>query len=176
MSDNGEADTEEPAVPLGEGDPVEGAPTARITSRLYFPIEESEVLRREGDTTIRTPDGPRDLADVLAESDEVYFPDRQSLVDTVEGVIGTGPIPTDGDGSSGEAASSEDLGTEVAEADNAAEASQGTAAPDEDNAAEADEETGEADVDEDEGTDAAAPPADESIEDEGGFEFNDPEE
>ena len=38
MSDNGdeegEADEEEPAVELGEGEPVEGAPVARVASRL----------------------------------------------------------------------------------------------------------------------------------------------
>ena len=98
MSDNGdeegEADEEEPAVELGEGEPVEGAPVARVASRLHYAIEKSEVVRREGDTTIRTPDGPRELSAVLEESDEVYFDTRQSFVDAVREVVGTGPVPT----------------------------------------------------------------------------------
>ncbi|MFQ3318255.1 MAG: hypothetical protein ACI8UR_000391 [Natronomonas sp.] len=100
MSDNGdeeaeaEAEEAEPAVPLGEGAPVEGAPLARVASRLHYAIEKSEIERREGDTTIRTPDGPRELGDVLAETDEVYFDTRQSFEDAVREVIGTGTIPT----------------------------------------------------------------------------------
>ena len=100
-----------PVVELGEGDPVEGAPLSRVASRLYYGIEKSEVRRREGETTIRTPDGPRTLGDVLEPVDETYFDTRQALVDTVEGVVGTGPIPTtdgrdeaagDGDGAAAE--------------------------------------------------------------------------
>jgi hypothetical protein len=95
MSDNGDEETEEePAVELGDGEPVEGAPLARVASRLHYAIEKSEIVRREGDTTIRTPDGPRELADVLEASDEVYFDTRQSFVDAVEDVVGTGPVPT----------------------------------------------------------------------------------
>jgi hypothetical protein len=95
MSDNDEAEEEaEPAVPLGEGPSVEGAPLARVASRLHYAIERSEILRREGETTIRTPDGPRELADILEESDEVYFDTRQSFEDAVREIIGTGPIPT----------------------------------------------------------------------------------
>ena len=93
MSDDEETE-EEPAVELGEGDPVEGAPLARVASRLHYAIERSEVVRREGDTTIRTPDGPRELADVLEETDEVYFDTRQAFVDAVREVVGTGPVPT----------------------------------------------------------------------------------
>ncbi|QLD86421.1 hypothetical protein HWV23_12020 [Natronomonas halophila] len=96
MSDNGEeAEDEGPAVELGEGDSVEGAPLARVASRLHYAIEKSEVERREGDTTIRTPDGPRELGAVLEETDEVYFDTRQSFEDAVREVIGTGPIPTE---------------------------------------------------------------------------------
>ncbi|WP_254838674.1 DUF5789 family protein [Natronomonas marina] len=95
MSDNGDEETEEePAVELGDGEPVEGAPLARVASRLHYAIEKSEIVRREGDTTIRTPDGPRELADILEASDEVYFDTRQSFVDAVEDVVGTGPVPT----------------------------------------------------------------------------------
>jgi len=93
MSDTDE-ESEGPAVPLGDGEPVEGAPLARVSSRLHYAIEKSELLRREGETTIRTPDGPRDLASVLEESDEVYFDTRQAFEDAVRDVIGTGPVPT----------------------------------------------------------------------------------
>ena len=93
MSDDEKAE-EDPAVELGDGDPVEGAPLARVASRLHYAIEKSEVVRREGDTTIRTPDGPRELADVLEETDEVYFDTRQAFADAVREVVGTGPVPT----------------------------------------------------------------------------------
>ena len=93
MSDN-ENEYESPAVPLGEGDPVEGAPPARVASRLHYAIEKSELIRREGETTIRTPDGPRELASVLEESDEVYFDTRQAFENAVREAIGTGPVPT----------------------------------------------------------------------------------
>jgi hypothetical protein len=94
MSDEDEETEEEPAVELGEGADVEGAPLARVTHRLHYGIEHSEVVRREGDTVIRTPDGPRELGDVLAESDETYFDTRNALESAVESVVGTGPVPT----------------------------------------------------------------------------------
>ena len=93
MSDD-EDETEGLAVELGDGNPVEGAPPARVASRLHYAIERSEVVRREGDTTIRTPDGPRELADVLEETDEVYFDTRRAFVDAVHEVVGTGAVPT----------------------------------------------------------------------------------
>lgn len=85
---------EEPAVELGEGDPVEGAPLSRVAARLTWAIQKSEVDRKEGETVIRTPDGPRALSDVLAEVDETYFDTRRSFEDAVREVIGTGPVPT----------------------------------------------------------------------------------
>jgi hypothetical protein len=92
------ADDEEensgPIVELGEGESVEGAPLSRLTSRLHYGIPKSEVVRREGDEVIRTPDGPRELADVLDESDETYFPRKQDLTTAVEDVVGTGSVPT----------------------------------------------------------------------------------
>ena len=94
MSDNGEEEADELAVELGDGEPVEGAPPARVASRLHYAIEKSEIIRREGETVIRTPDGPRELADVLAESDEVYFDTRQAFETAIRDVIGTGPVPT----------------------------------------------------------------------------------
>ena len=90
--DNDEA--EEPAVELGEGEPVEGAPLSRVAERLTWAIQKSEIDRKEGDTTIRTPDGPRMLSDVLAEMDETYFPTRRAFQEAVREVIGTGPVPT----------------------------------------------------------------------------------
>lgn len=96
MADDEEDEEEEgPVVELGEGADVEGAPLARITVRFHYGIEKSEVVRREGDTPIRTPAGPRELGDVLAESDETYFPRRQALERAVREEIGHGPVPTD---------------------------------------------------------------------------------
>ncbi len=92
MADDEE--NEEPAVPLGEGEPVEGAPVARIAERLMWGVEKSTVADREGDTTVRTPDGPRELADVLADVDQSYFATRQEFLGAVEDAIGTGPVPT----------------------------------------------------------------------------------
>lgn len=92
MSDTDEEDG--PAIELGEGDPVEGAPLARVSSRLHYAIGKNEIVRREGETVIRTPDGPRELASVLEETDEVYFDTRRAFETAVREVIGTGPVPT----------------------------------------------------------------------------------
>lgn len=83
-----------PAVTLGEGESVEGAPLARVAERLMWGIEKSEIERREGDVIIRTPDGPRQLAGVLDEVETPYFSSRQEFTDAVATVIGTGPVPT----------------------------------------------------------------------------------
>ena len=93
MADDEEED-DGPIVELGEGPAVDGAPLSRVSSRLHFGIERSEVLRREGDTEIRTPDGPRTIESVFDESDETYFPTSESLRETVKGIVGTGPVPT----------------------------------------------------------------------------------
>lgn len=85
---------DEPTVELGEAATVEGAPLARVAARLAWPQQRSEVDRKEGDTVIRTPDGPRELSAVLAEVDVTYFSRRQEFVDAVHDVVGTGPIPT----------------------------------------------------------------------------------
>ena len=118
MADEDEEEESGPVVELGEGDPVEGAPLPRVASRLYYGIKRSEVIRREGETAIRTPDGPRELGDVLDSVDETYFDTRQALVDTVEGVVGTGPVPTtDGerDATTGDGGNEGDKGAEKAE-------------------------------------------------------------
>ena len=91
MSDD---EDEDPAVSLGEHTPVEGAPLARVSSRLTWPKEKSEVDRLEGDSVIRTPDGPRELSAVLEEVDETYFQRHQEFEEHIRSVIGTGPIPT----------------------------------------------------------------------------------
>jgi hypothetical protein len=93
--EDGEEEAEEPAVELGEGEPIEGAPLARVTARLHFPLQKSEVQRREGGTTIRTPSGPRTVTDVLADVETTYFATDDEFRSTIEGVIGTGPVPTE---------------------------------------------------------------------------------
>lgn len=92
MSD--EDEDSEPAVSLGERTPVEGAPLARVSSRLTWPKEKSEIDRLEGESVIRTPDGPRALSAVLEEVDETYFQRHQEFESEVREVIGTGPVPT----------------------------------------------------------------------------------
>jgi hypothetical protein len=87
-------DDDGPAVELGDGDPVEGAPLARVASRLTWGMPMSELREREGETVIRTPDGPQSLGDVLDQVDVPYFESRLEFVDAVEDVVGTGPVPT----------------------------------------------------------------------------------
>ena len=90
MSD--EEEDAEPAVELGEHTPVEGAPLARVTSRMNWPVQKSEVDRLEGDSVIRTPEGARSISDVLEEIDETYFERRQEFEEYVREVIGSGPV------------------------------------------------------------------------------------
>jgi hypothetical protein len=94
MSDD-EEETEEPAVELGEGADVEGAPLARVASRLHWPQERSSIHRKVGDVPVRTPDGPQRLGDVLEKTEVTYYERRQEFVDEIERVVGTGPVPTD---------------------------------------------------------------------------------
>lgn len=98
MSEEESADAEEdqaPAVELGEGTTVEGAPLARVASRLTWPKERSEILRQEGASVIRTPDGPRELSSVLEGTDTTYFATRQAFLQAVRDVVGVGPVPTE---------------------------------------------------------------------------------
>lgn len=85
---------EEPAVELGDGPDVEGAPLARVASRLTWPQERSRIEDKEGDAVIRTPDGPRELSAVLTAVDETYFDRRQTFLAEVRDVIGHGPVET----------------------------------------------------------------------------------
>jgi hypothetical protein len=94
MTDDEES--EEPAVTLGTQRAVDGAPLARVTARLMWGIERSAVRDREGDTLIRTPDGPRELGELLDEVDRQYFATRQEFEAALEDVIGDGAVPTEG--------------------------------------------------------------------------------
>jgi hypothetical protein len=89
-----ESEDEGPAVELGDGEPVEGVPLARVASRLMWGMPKSDLEAREGDTEIRTPDGPQALGDVLEEVDNPYFASKQEFLQDVRDVVGTGPVPT----------------------------------------------------------------------------------
>lgn len=91
--DNGEEDG--PVVELGDGTSVEGAPLARVAERFEWAQQKSEVERREGDTVIRTPDGPQELSGVLDDVDESYFATQNEFLAAVREVIGTGPVDTE---------------------------------------------------------------------------------
>ena len=93
MADEEDEDAE-PAVELGEREPVEGAPLARVASRLTWPQEKSRILSKEGDSVVRTEDGPRTLSDGLGAVGETYFDSRQTFVEEVRAEIGTGPVET----------------------------------------------------------------------------------
>jgi hypothetical protein len=95
MADDEDEAEEGPVVELGEREAVEGQPLARIASRLTWPHEKSRVVEKEGDSVVRTPDGPRTLADVLESVDVTYFDGRQSFVSAVTDVVGNGPVQTE---------------------------------------------------------------------------------
>jgi hypothetical protein len=94
MSDDDGDEESEPAVELGDGTPVEGAPLARVASRLTWPQKRSDIIEKEGDSEIRTPDGPQDIASILEDTDTTYFATRQDFRAAVESVVGTGPVAT----------------------------------------------------------------------------------
>lgn len=95
MSDDNDEEEDAPAVELGDGEPVEGAPIARVASRLTWAIQKSEVDRKEGDTVIRTPEGPQALSAVLDEVDCPYFETRREFEDEVRAAVGVGPVETE---------------------------------------------------------------------------------
>jgi hypothetical protein len=105
------SDDEEQAVTLGDGEPVEGAPLSRVSARLMWGIERSTVLEREGDTVVRTPDGPRTLADVLAAVDVPYFATQREFETTVREAVGSGPVPTATDEPADDAGGDDDSDT-----------------------------------------------------------------
>jgi hypothetical protein len=84
-----------PVVELGEREPIEGQPLARVASRLTWPKEKSRLVEKEGDSVIRTPDGPQTLADVLESVDVTYFDGRQSFVSAVTDAVGRAPVRTE---------------------------------------------------------------------------------
>lgn len=92
MADDDESD--EPAVVLGDSVEVEGVPLAQVSARLMWGTEKSAIDEREGETSIRTPDGPRKLTDVLGDVDQTYFPTRQEFEAAIRRAIGHGPVPT----------------------------------------------------------------------------------
>lgn len=95
MSDDDGEEEAEPAVELGDGPDVEGQPVARVASRLTWPAQKSDVDVQEGDSTIRTPDGPRELSAVLEEVDATLFESRGDFVEHVEDAVGHGPVATE---------------------------------------------------------------------------------
>lgn len=98
MSDDEEQEEEEeedePLVELGERVPVEGVPLAQVASRLAYPQQQSEVRRKEGDSVVRTPEGPKRVDELLEAVDNPYFQSRQEFVNAVREVTGAGPVPT----------------------------------------------------------------------------------
>lgn len=92
---DGDEDEDGPVVELGEETPVEGQPLARVAARLTWPHEVSRIREQEGDSVIRTPDGPQSLTDVLDEVEETYIDSRQTFVTAVRDVVGTGPVETE---------------------------------------------------------------------------------
>lgn len=105
MSEEDDAE-EGPVVPLGDGEDVEGAPLARVVSRLHWGMSKGEIAEREGTTVIRTADGPQELGTILDDVETPYFESRREFTEAVRSQIGVGPIP------SGEL--SEDTGTQNA--------------------------------------------------------------
>ncbi|GGL70710.1 hypothetical protein GCM10009039_30980 [Halocalculus aciditolerans] len=112
MADDEEEETQ---VELGPETPVEGAPLARVASRLTWGLEKSEVVRREGDVEVRTADGPVRLADALDGVDDTYFSSRNAFVDAVRAELPDGPVPAG------------DPVAETADADTDADADEGEA-------------------------------------------------
>jgi hypothetical protein len=94
MADDDDEAEEAPAVELGTGESVEGAPLARVASRLTWPKTASRIRELEGDSTVRTPAGPQTLADVLDDVETTYFDSRQEFLDDVTSAVGTGPVGT----------------------------------------------------------------------------------
>jgi len=101
VTDASEAETneggvlDESAIELGPDADIEGVPIAQVAARLTWGISASRIRRREGSTTIRTPDGPRELGDLLDETDRSYFESRQDFRSTMDRVIGSGPVSAD---------------------------------------------------------------------------------
>lgn len=89
-----EEDDEQPSVELGEGPVVDGAPVARVASRLSWPRSIDAIEEQAGDVEIRTADGPTRLDAILEDVDTSYFGTRREFVSAVREVIGYGPVAT----------------------------------------------------------------------------------
>ena len=89
-----EGSDEGPVVELGEDEPVEGAPLARVASRLTWPQERERIREKEGESVVRTLEGPRTIDEILDGVDETYFDTRARFVEAVRDAIGTGPVST----------------------------------------------------------------------------------
>lgn len=87
-------DDDVPEIELGDGPPVEGAPLSRVVSRLSWPRAKSAIIEQEGETTIRTADGPIALADILDDVESTYFATSRDFVHDVRDIIGYGPVQT----------------------------------------------------------------------------------
>ncbi|MFB6254128.1 MAG: DUF5789 family protein [Halobacteriaceae archaeon] len=95
MSEEENGESEELPYELSEDSPsVDGAPLGRVSSRLTWGIERSELIRKEGDTSIRTPNGPRSLESILENIDIPYFESQQEFETAVREEIGYGPVET----------------------------------------------------------------------------------
>lgn len=88
---------EEPAIALGDDPPVPGAPVGRVASRISWPRAKSDILAAEGETQIRTADGPRPLSELLDGVDISYFGRHQEFVGAIRDEIGYGPVAEDAD-------------------------------------------------------------------------------
>ena len=95
MSDEDADEEATPAVQLGDGRAVEGAPIARVAARLTWPQTKSDILEKFGETDIRTPDGPQSLATILESVEDTYFDRRQTFVAAVRDVVGREPVATE---------------------------------------------------------------------------------
>lgn len=87
--------SDDDGVSLGEKRSVPGAPLARVASRLSWPLQKSKIVQREGDTAIRTPDGPKSIEEVLEEVSISYFATRNEFIEAIQDETGEGPVPTD---------------------------------------------------------------------------------
>lgn len=95
MSDDDADEGDEPAVELGEGTPVEGAPLARLAARYTWPMEKSAIRERDGTTEVRTADGPMALGEALDGVEDTYFGTRRQFLDAVREQMPAGPVPTE---------------------------------------------------------------------------------
>lgn len=86
-------DAEDTGVTLGSEAAVKGAPVARVASRLHWGMSKGEIGEREGDTVVRTSEGPQELGTILESVEVPYFESRREFVDAIRAEIGVGPIP-----------------------------------------------------------------------------------